>query len=227
MSDLVRFDSSYLDEAALTRLIRRADVVLLPYDSREQVTSGVLVEAVAAGKPVVATAFPHAVEMLCSGAGLLVSSTTARPSVPPCTGCSPSRIRPGGCRPRRRGSPRAAVAGRRRPVPSPRGRAADQSNAGARMTTYPEPSFAHLARLSDDTGLLEHARGSIPLREHGYCVDDVARGLVVVCREPTPSAFLIRLAERYLAFLVHAQTPRAPSTTGSPTTAVGGPAGHR
>jgi polysaccharide biosynthesis protein PslF len=56
----------------LDRLTRRADIVLLPYDSREQVTSGVLVEAVAAGKPVVATAFPHAVELLSSGAGLVV-----------------------------------------------------------------------------------------------------------------------------------------------------------
>lgn len=72
VGSLLRFVGSYLDEAALTRLISRADVVLLPYDSREQVTSGVLVEAVAAGKPVVATAFPHAVELLASGAGLVV-----------------------------------------------------------------------------------------------------------------------------------------------------------
>ena len=49
-----------------------ADVVLLPYDSLEQVTSGVLIEAVTAGKPVISTAFPHAVEMLAGGAGLLV-----------------------------------------------------------------------------------------------------------------------------------------------------------
>ncbi len=73
------------------------------------------------------------------------------------------------------------------------------------MSSYPEPSFAHLARLSDDTGLLEHARGGIALREHGYCVDDVSRGLMVVCREPAPSATLTRLAETYLAFLTHAQ----------------------
>ena len=46
--------------------------MLLPYDSTDQVTSGVLIEAVAAGKPVVATRFPHAVELLCGGAGLLV-----------------------------------------------------------------------------------------------------------------------------------------------------------
>jgi glycosyltransferase involved in cell wall biosynthesis len=68
----VRFIGSYLDDEALTRLIDRADMVLLPYDSREQATSSVLVEAVAAGKPVVATAFPHAVELLGNGAGLLV-----------------------------------------------------------------------------------------------------------------------------------------------------------
>ena len=72
VSEMLRFDGSYVDEATLDQLIRRADIVLLPYDSREQVTSGVLVEAVAAGKPVVATAFPHAVELLSSGAGLVV-----------------------------------------------------------------------------------------------------------------------------------------------------------
>jgi glycosyltransferase involved in cell wall biosynthesis len=72
VADMVRFDDSYVDEETLGRLIARADVVLLPYDSVEQVTSGVLVEAVAAGKPVVATAFPHAVELLSGGAGLVV-----------------------------------------------------------------------------------------------------------------------------------------------------------
>jgi glycosyltransferase involved in cell wall biosynthesis len=72
VADMLRFEDSYLDDDALGRLISRADVVLLPYDSREQVTSGVLVEAVAAGKPVVATAFPHAVELLSGGAGLVV-----------------------------------------------------------------------------------------------------------------------------------------------------------
>ena len=56
----------------LQRLVQQADIVLLPYDSREQVTSGVLIEAVTAGKPVISTGFPHAVELLSSGAGLIV-----------------------------------------------------------------------------------------------------------------------------------------------------------
>ncbi len=72
VTDAVQFDDVYLDDAALSRLIRSADVVLLPYDSTEQVTSGVLIEAVGAGVPVVATEFPHAVELLADGPGLLV-----------------------------------------------------------------------------------------------------------------------------------------------------------
>jgi glycosyltransferase involved in cell wall biosynthesis len=68
----VLFDARYLDVASLNRVVAMADVVALPYESREQVTSGVLIEAVAARKPVVATAFPHAVELLASGAGLVV-----------------------------------------------------------------------------------------------------------------------------------------------------------
>ncbi len=71
-SGAVHFDNRYLSAAELHDLVQAADVVLLPYDSREQVTSGVLIEAVVAGKPVVSTTFPHAVELLSSGAGLLV-----------------------------------------------------------------------------------------------------------------------------------------------------------
>ncbi len=68
----VSIEGGYLDEASLRRVIRAADIVLLPYDSRDQVTSGVLTEAVVAGKPVVSTRFPHAEELLSGGAGLIV-----------------------------------------------------------------------------------------------------------------------------------------------------------
>jgi glycosyltransferase involved in cell wall biosynthesis len=72
VADSVSFDADYRDVSALTELIQSAAVVALPYDTSDQVTSGVLVDAVAAGRPVVATAFPHAVELLGSGAGIVV-----------------------------------------------------------------------------------------------------------------------------------------------------------
>jgi glycosyltransferase involved in cell wall biosynthesis len=72
LSSSVVFDADYRDVVSLTALIQSCTVVVLPYDSKDQVTSGVLVDAIAAGRPVVATAFPHAVELLSSGAGLVV-----------------------------------------------------------------------------------------------------------------------------------------------------------
>ena len=72
VADMVTFQSRYLDVDALSSLAASADVVILPYDSREQVTSGVLIEAVTAHRPVIATAFAHAVELLASGAGIVV-----------------------------------------------------------------------------------------------------------------------------------------------------------
>ena len=72
LEDMVRIQGGYLSIADLAKVVSSADIVLLPYDSRDQVSSGVLVEAIAAGKPVVATSFPHAVELLGEGAGRLV-----------------------------------------------------------------------------------------------------------------------------------------------------------
>jgi len=72
VADRVHFVDGYLDNNGLNGIITSADMYLLPYDTHEQVTSGVLAEALVAGGPVIATRFPHAVEMLGDGTGLLV-----------------------------------------------------------------------------------------------------------------------------------------------------------
>lgn len=66
-------------------------------------------------------------------------------------------------------------------------------------------SFSHLTRLSDSTGLFEHALLTERRLEHGYCVDDVARGLVVTAREPAPDPATAALAATYLRFLASAR----------------------
>jgi glycosyltransferase involved in cell wall biosynthesis len=73
----VHFVNDYLDQKLLHGLIRKADIILLPYDSKDQVTSGVLTEAVVAGKPIISTRFPHAVELLSRGSGWLVEQGDA------------------------------------------------------------------------------------------------------------------------------------------------------
>jgi glycosyltransferase involved in cell wall biosynthesis len=71
VDDHVTFDDSYRSLESLLDLLAQTTCVVLPYDSIDQITSGVLVDAIAAGRPVVATRFPHAVELLATGAGML------------------------------------------------------------------------------------------------------------------------------------------------------------
>jgi len=72
VEDSVFFDDRYRNSTMLAALAQSAAVVDLPCDSTDQVTSGVLVDAIANGRPVIATAFPHALELLATGAGLIV-----------------------------------------------------------------------------------------------------------------------------------------------------------
>ncbi len=73
----------------------------------------------------------------------------------------------------------------------------------------PKPSLEHLERLTDDTGLLQHAKYIIPERLNGYCTDDNARALVVITKylkkynEPQAR----KLFDIYLAFLYHSLKP--------------------
>jgi hypothetical protein len=73
--------------------------------------------------------------------------------------------------------------------------------------SLPKPSLEHLHRLTDDTGLFQHAKFTIPLRSEGYTTDDNARALIVATkhyalyREPET----LQLIDRYLAFVLHSQ----------------------
>ena len=66
------------------------------------------------------------------------------------------------------------------------------------------PPYAHLMRMTDSVGLAEHCQGTRPRWELGYCVDDVARALVVIVRDPAPGAGAGSLTERYLAIILDA-----------------------
>lgn len=72
VADLVTFDQAYRNPEALTDFIAGFGAIIMAYDSLDQVTSGVLVDSIASGRPVIATAFPHAVELLGDGAGIVV-----------------------------------------------------------------------------------------------------------------------------------------------------------
>ncbi len=72
ISSMVTFDDSYRSLESLIELVAQSTCVVLPYDSNDQITSGVLVDALSVGRPVIATEFPHARELLSDGAGIVV-----------------------------------------------------------------------------------------------------------------------------------------------------------
>ena len=79
--------------------------------------------------------------------------------------------------------------------------------AATRPSTVAPVSFKHLFHLTDGIGLFEHAEHTRPRRDHGYRLDDAARGLVVGAREAHPSEQLTALATTYLHFVLDAQGP--------------------
>lgn len=69
----------------------------------------------------------------------------------------------------------------------------------------PAPRFDHLLHMSDAIGTFEHAEHAAPRRSHGYCTDDMARVLIAVVREPSPSPAVGALGRTAMRFLVGAQ----------------------
>jgi uncharacterized protein YyaL (SSP411 family) len=73
--------------------------------------------------------------------------------------------------------------------------------------SLPVPSLEHLEHLTDDTGLLQHARYTIPYRQEGYSTDDNARAVIVTTKYYARyhDQQVLQLLDRYLAFVLHSQ----------------------
>lgn len=79
----------------------------------------------------------------------------------------------------------------------------------ARPPAWPRWSLAHLRRLTDETGIVEHALGAVPNAAEGYTLDDNARALVAAIRyhRMTREPEALELAVRYLSFILYCQQP--------------------
>jgi polysaccharide biosynthesis protein PslF len=77
LDDRVEFIDRYVSDEELFDLVRASDLVVVPYRNQDQVSSGVITEAIGMGRPVVATRFPYSEEILESGAGLVVEHDVA------------------------------------------------------------------------------------------------------------------------------------------------------
>ncbi len=220
LDDHVRFYNRFVSDEELYDFLCATDVYVTPYHSAVQLTSGTLSFAVGTGKAVVSTPYWAAQELLAQGRGRLVPFGDSAQM-----GQAIVKILQDDlvfCSMRRRaydygrtrtwpaiGKVYAKLFECTEPVPTPRVRPFTPDTEAGGTPGLPDPSLDHIVRLSDGTGLLQHAHYVIPKREHGYCTDDNARGLILLSRyhREYPEAKTLRLLDTYLSFVLHAQQP--------------------
>lgn len=221
VKEQVIFHNRFVSLDDLKEFIGATDIYLTPYLNEAQVTSGTLAYVFGAGKAVVSTPYWHAQELLGDGCGELVpfhdpvaiaesvsnllaneprmeairheAYALGRDMIWPAVAQRYLNSFQQACSDRK-ATPRAAFA---------------EWTLNSRPHTLPPRKLDHIVRMSDATGILQHAIFNVPNFHEGYCTDDNARAFIL-CNlldelgDEPPSMSLNRLATSYLAFLAAA-----------------------
>ncbi len=215
----VVFRDQFVTSEELASYLQAADIFVSPYLNEAQVTSGALSYAMGAGAAVVSTPYWHAQELLADGRGSLFpfqDSNALGRALRELLGSREKLKRM-----------RAAAFEFTRPMVWPQvGKAyfdlgtsvlADRKarlemssvpkDSAPRLSSLPDLRLDHMQRMTDDTGIIQHATFSVPARRSGYCVDDNARALIVALQADRvqQSPETRRLVTTYLSYLLCSQ----------------------
>ena len=201
----VEFIDRFVEQEELLDMLQASDIYVTPYLNMKQATSGTLSYAVAVGKPVIATPYVHAREILADGHGVIVP-----PGDP--TALAKAAIGLLSDEERRRSLARAAYRrGREMLWPRVVERSLEPLAKRPQPTVrplLPRPAALPLdaiQRMTDGVGMLQHAIFSVPDRDHGYCIDDNARALMVAVRRDDDQS--AQLTSIFAAFIQHGWNP--------------------
>ena len=217
----VVFYNRFVELEELTSFIGAADVYITPYLNEEQAVSGTLAYSFGCGQAVISTPYWHADELLADGRGILVpfgdSAAIAEATI--------DLLRD---EPRRHAMRKRAYLIGRDMIWSNVASLYTVSFRSARQTrtespkplaiktldeqplAHPKMQLDHMLRMTDSTGIFQHAIYSLPNFQEGYCTDDNARALiltVLVEELGNDSPALHQAASSYAAFLNHAFDP--------------------
>ena len=219
----VIFHNRYVSPEEMAQFVGSADIYLTPYRYEAQAVSGTLAYALGAGKAIISTPYWHAAELLAEGRGVLVPFDDSDAIATAAIELLDNEVARHAMRKRAYLYARdtvwskaaesymsAFVRARSDRMQVPRIAFSDL-NAERTLDRLPSLKLDHLYRMTDHTGLLQHAVFSVPKYGEGYATDDNARALIVavLMEELGISAHSesANLVSRYLAFLWHAFNP--------------------
>jgi len=219
----VIFYNRFVDLENLKEFIGAADLYITPYLTEAQITSGTLAYMFGAGKAVVSTPYWHATELLAGDQGVLVPFANAAAIARAVVALLRDDTRRHAMRKNAyrlgremvwsnvaqmymRSFELSRIEGSERSRKSLATKMLDQ-----KPRELPELKLNHLSRMTDSTGIFQHAIFSVPNFSEGYCTDDNARAFIlgVLLSELGVDPEQVRtLATTYAAFLYHAFNPK-------------------
>jgi glycosyltransferase involved in cell wall biosynthesis len=216
----VVFHNRFVEHQELMEFLGAADIYISPYQNEAQITSGTLAWAVGAGKAVVSTPYWHAQELLADERGVLVPFHD-----PAAMADAVIRLLENDTE-RNAMRKRAYLFAREMIWPNVArayldsfARAQNQraEHSGLTRAFAPQPDMSdllpetrlqHLKRLTDGTGILQHALFAVPNYREGHTTDDNARAVVLMAildeLGELPADEIEDLCTRYLAFVAYA-----------------------
>ncbi len=218
VSDHLVFYNRFVSMKELIEFIGATDIYITPYLNQAQIVSGTLAYTVGAGKPVISTPYWYAEELLADGRGILVPFADSEAIAEQVIYLLDNEAERHAMR------KKAYMFGREMIWPvsaqhyldtfesaSRAGALAPRPTTGKTVThpiELPVLKLDHVDRMTDSTGIFQHALYDIPNFQEGYTTDDNARALILCVMLETADAVLQKKAHKlsghYMAFLNYA-----------------------
>ncbi len=184
----VIFLNKFIDEQDLFKYLCASDIYITPYLNEAQITSGTLSYAIGVGSAVISTPYWHASELLAEGRGMLFDFNDSTYLASVLTGLldNPERLNELKRKARQYGRkntwPKTGDKYRKlvEDTQKEEQKVVVKTDIVLDLLSMPHFTLAHIIRLTDDTGIIQHAKYGIPNLKEGYCLDDNARALLMV-----------------------------------------------
>jgi len=215
LEEHVIFLNKFIDEQDLFKYLCASDIYITPYLNEAQITSGTLSYAVGVGSAVISTPYWHAAELLAEGRGRLFGFSD---SVGLTSTLTELLDKPEVLKELRR---KAYDHGRKITWPKTGEKYLEavldslkeeqvvsvNNDTELDLLAMPLFSLTHINRLTDDTGIIQHANFGIPNLKEGYCLDDNARALLMVLMvyRQMKDKRALKLSSIYLSYIHYMQ----------------------